>query len=245
MSVHKTDIPIPDPCDADWDEMHDRGTRRFCDHCTKDVHDLSSLTQAEAMALLEQKRDEHVCVRYAHHDGEVFFKDSTSPVWRLSRQLEGAKVLLAAAALVVPMLAAGCDTNAPATDPTPEAVSPITIGEDGASIEPGAGIKPSFGGEAKPLTEELVGEPAVEEVAHEMGEAPAIEEEMGDVEHVQESLGEVQHLKGDVAHEPEPKAEPKAEPIKKPLPTKIGKVMLPEHRKGKFVPPDDSDVLDL
>jgi hypothetical protein len=233
MSVHKTDIPIPDPCDADWDEMHDRGTRRFCDHCTKDVHDLSSLTQAEAMALLEQKRDEHVCVRYAHHDGEVFFKDSSSPVWRLSRQLEGAKALLAAAALVVPMLAAGCDTNAPATDPTPEAVSPITIGEDGASLEPGAGIKPTFGGEAKPPVEELVGEPAVDEVAHEMGEPPMVEEEIGDIEHV----------KGDVAHEPEPtptrEDKPEPKPIEKPIPTKIGKVMLPEHRKGRYAPPKD------
>ena len=218
MSVHKTDIPIPNPCDAAWDEMHDHGHHRFCDHCTTDVHDLSSLTQEEAMALLEAKKDEHLCVRYAHHEGEVFFKDSTSPVWRLSRQLEGAKALLAAAALVVPMLAAGCEADSSNPDSTPEAVSPITIEEKGASLKPGAGLKPTFGGgtpttETKPPVEELVGEPAIEK-------EPV----------------EVEHVKGDIAHEPVGPTKPRPKPLGRAPGIKIGKVMLPEHRKGKFAP---------
>ena len=228
MSVHKNDIPIPNPCDAAWDEMHDRGHHRFCDHCTTDVHDLSSLTQDEAMALLEARKDEHLCVRYAHHEGEVFFKDSTSPVWRLSRQLEGAKALLAAAALVVPLLAAGCESETSNTDSNPEAVSPITIEEDSASLKPGAGLKPTFGGdttntnEIKPPPKELVGE-------------PSIEDEPGDA-----AVGQVRKpplaTEGDLARDLdlEPKTKPKTKPKPKPKPkpkVKVGKVM---RRKDPF-----------
>ncbi len=236
MSVHKNDIPIPNPCDAAWDEMHDHGHHRFCDHCTTDVHDLSSLTQDEAMALLEARKDEHLCVRYAHHEGEVFFKDSTSPVWRLSRQLEGAKALLAAAALVVPLLAAGCESETSNTDSNPEAVSPITIEENGASLKPGAGLKPTFGGgEAKPTTQT---KPPVEEVEHTMGEGPTMEEEMGDVEHVQGQEA-VKVVKGDLVHEPTPTRNVSSKPIKdRPPRVKVGKVAKPEHVKGKFAPHD-------
>ena len=161
MTVRKSDINIPEPCTADWDEMHDRGDSRFCDHCTKDVHDLSSMTHDDAMTLLE-RRSEHLCVRYAHIDGEVLFKDSTSPAWRLSRQLEGAKKLLAAAALIVPMLAA-CEPAQP--EATPEAVTPISIDAGGASLKPGAGIAPAFDEPATPTSEadEVVGKVAESE----------------------------------------------------------------------------------
>lgn len=71
--MHKDDLPISEPCGADWSAMRaapeeGRGARH-CEHCDKAVHDLSDLTEREAEALL---RSGTPCVRYAATpDGEI------------------------------------------------------------------------------------------------------------------------------------------------------------------------------
>ena len=68
--MHADDIRIPEPCHEDWGAMHPEGKRRFCDVCTKHVHDLSAMTHAQASDLLRSGDD--VCVRFAMRpDGEV------------------------------------------------------------------------------------------------------------------------------------------------------------------------------
>ena len=75
--MHKLHLPIADPCHENWEAMGDEGGgKRFCESCSKKVHDLSQLTEAQARTLLEAPRPASgLCIRYAsHHDGTVRFR---------------------------------------------------------------------------------------------------------------------------------------------------------------------------
>ncbi len=104
-------LELPEPCEMPWAEMQrtDQG-RRFCDSCSKHVHDLSSMTRSEALELLA-KEDWNICVNYqVTPEGDMVFK--AEPPTKLQRQVEGIKKLLAAASLTPITLAAGaCDSN--------------------------------------------------------------------------------------------------------------------------------------
>lgn len=65
-----SDLPIPEPCSADWNAMRVvDGSRRHCGSCDKVVHDLSAMGDDEARALLARER---VCVRYrTRTDGRI------------------------------------------------------------------------------------------------------------------------------------------------------------------------------
>ena len=80
--MHKRHLPIANPCHEDWDAM-DRsdGAKRFCDQCTKHVHDLSSMTRVEAETLLSAPRDGRICIRYSSDvSGRVrFIGDRVAP----------------------------------------------------------------------------------------------------------------------------------------------------------------------
>lgn len=109
--MRMTELPISEPCQEDWDAMReDPGARRFCDQCTKHVHDLSELTEAEARAVLDNRGDRRICVRYrVDGDGSLKFKPAearTNPA--------GAKTL-------VPLTALRRRTP-PATAPLPRRV---------------------------------------------------------------------------------------------------------------------------
>jgi hypothetical protein len=71
--MNRKQLQINSPCDADWDGMDKRGASRFCDHCSKSVHDLSAMTRSEARALVEGTPN--LCVRYSYGaDGEVIHR---------------------------------------------------------------------------------------------------------------------------------------------------------------------------
>jgi len=55
-------LRIKEPCTEAWDAMHEVGTGRHCDKCSKKVHDLSQMDLAEAQALLADPAAP-VCVR--------------------------------------------------------------------------------------------------------------------------------------------------------------------------------------
>ena len=145
--MKRDDLEIPEPCDVPWDHMTGDAQRRFCDQCTKHVHNLSELTRTEAEELLATR--ENLCVQYSFDTaGEVMFADNTSPTWRLHRQKNGLKNLLAAAALITPLALGACDSEEP---PTPEATAPITVDADGVRLKPeedaaapGGGREPVF-----------------------------------------------------------------------------------------------------
>lgn len=70
--MHRDQLPIPEPCSADWEDMSGSSRKRFCDHCSKHVHDLSAMTEAEAGTVLEQPG---VCVRYTvEPSGSIRFR---------------------------------------------------------------------------------------------------------------------------------------------------------------------------
>jgi hypothetical protein len=70
--MHRDQLPIPEPCSADWEGMHGGSRKRFCDQCSKHVHDLSAMTEDEASTVLEEPG---VCVRYTvKPDGDIRFR---------------------------------------------------------------------------------------------------------------------------------------------------------------------------
>lgn len=169
-------LHIKEPCSADWEQMSGDDQKRFCSLCTKHVHDVSQLTEQEATTLLATQSN--LCVQYAHSDeGEIFFKDSEDVRWRLFRQAQGIKRLLAAAALVLPLSLAACEQ--PADTPSAVADAPLEIGKDGVKIQGvGAGRAPAF----KSLPADDT--PHHEEVELVKGQMPSHEAEPEDQIHV-------------------------------------------------------------
>ena len=159
--MRRQDVHIPEPCHADWQEMDGDSERRFCDACSKHVHDLSAMTRDEARTFMAANQDGHVCVQYLLDDeDQLIFRDDSTPEWKMYWQRDGISRLIAAAALVLPMsLAAACDSPQPSVQPSAE--TPIVI-QDGQAprlnptspaqphaatqpvVQPGAGRAPTF-----------------------------------------------------------------------------------------------------
>jgi outer membrane biosynthesis protein TonB len=90
---------IASPCDEDWDRMHPAadGSRRFCDRCRKDVHDLSALGPEHARALLAAA-SQPICISYEHREGELVFASPPTPLVPLGRLARAASLSFALAA---------------------------------------------------------------------------------------------------------------------------------------------------
>jgi hypothetical protein len=64
-------IEIKTPCLASWDEMRGDDRIRFCDHCAKDVHNLSRFRRKDARRLVA-KANGSICVQYVRRpDGTI------------------------------------------------------------------------------------------------------------------------------------------------------------------------------
>ncbi|MEQ1506167.1 MAG: hypothetical protein ABMB14_28300, partial [Myxococcota bacterium] len=100
--MHRTQIPIAEPCHADWDAMTGDARRRFCGACTKHVHDLSAVTEPEAERLLAATPD--LCVRYTlRPDGSLVHRANPTNPGNPVRRSRAAR----AAALGFALLGAG------------------------------------------------------------------------------------------------------------------------------------------
>ncbi|MFO0661358.1 MAG: hypothetical protein U0165_16220 [Polyangiaceae bacterium] len=129
--MKQSDLPIPSSCNADWDSMTREGRKRFCDACRKHVHDLSSMTQDEAMALVSSPRTEKLCVRYiCDAQGNIKFSAPEITAWRreLDRELipvshlaRAKRVAMTLAAAALPMSLTACMGAAPARPVSPNA----------------------------------------------------------------------------------------------------------------------------
>lgn len=74
--MRSQDIPIPEPCHAEWDAMRPEDQGRFCFSCSKKVHDLSAMTKAEAAEVLRRAACEDLCVSFQHDEhGTVVFRE--------------------------------------------------------------------------------------------------------------------------------------------------------------------------
>ena len=92
-------LAIPNPCRVAWSSMAGDDRVRFCGLCRQNVYNLSTMTEAEATALVEAGNG-RVCVRfYQRGDGTVVTRDC--PGGRRSRRRWLAVATTAAAALVV------------------------------------------------------------------------------------------------------------------------------------------------
>jgi hypothetical protein len=87
--------------------MDPRRSARFCGQCEKVVHDLSSMTEMQARALLRGS-SESLCVRYLHDaTGEIWFAGDRVAPHRLNRAKRVAAVASALAAAPLLMQACG------------------------------------------------------------------------------------------------------------------------------------------
>ena len=68
-------VKIESPCYESWDNMLGDSKQRHCDKCMHSVTNLSSLTQEEALRVLENQGEQRLCVRYQiKTDGNIKFK---------------------------------------------------------------------------------------------------------------------------------------------------------------------------
>ncbi len=96
------------PCPKQWDELTGGASRRFCDHCQKDVHNLSLASPRETARLARQvEAGERVCVAYFQTPtGTIQHRASRWPRW-----VAGLQSILA---VLLPMSAVNMQAEAPA-----------------------------------------------------------------------------------------------------------------------------------
>ncbi len=64
-------VEVKSPCLQNWDEMRGGDQIRFCDHCVKDVHNLSEMTRKQARKIVAESVG-GICVRYIRRpDGRI------------------------------------------------------------------------------------------------------------------------------------------------------------------------------
>jgi hypothetical protein len=70
-------IRVASPCQASWDSMAGDDRSRFCSECSKNVYNLSAMTNAEAVAFVTDREGEgEACVRfYQRSDGTTLTAD--------------------------------------------------------------------------------------------------------------------------------------------------------------------------
>jgi hypothetical protein len=199
-------LPIQNPCHEDWTAMERDGDgKRFCDVCTKHVHDLSSMTEPAARAVLASESAKgRVCVRYTMDGtGNIKFKPETveaPSLWRTT---------LAAAGLAMALFTTGC------TDSDPDRVMIdkciYEVGPWSFTAERGQGTCPAVESEPETLV---------------MGQVEAVIEPDMPPEPIHE-------LKGDIAP-PDPIPVMGAAPVMEPPPpppepvVRMGKIAPPE-----------------
>lgn len=59
-------VRVASPCTEDWNKMHGNDRVRTCDHCVKEVNNLSELTRKQAKQLVRSS-DGNLCIRYFEH----------------------------------------------------------------------------------------------------------------------------------------------------------------------------------
>jgi hypothetical protein len=193
-------LPIQDPCHENWDAMNREGdARRFCEVCTKQVHDLSAMTERKARKVLEDASGRgRVCVRYTADDaGNINFVPDMAPapnMWRMT---------LAAASMTLALLT-GCTDSAP--DEILEDRCVYEIGPWGFTATRGQGSCPAVD--------------APEEHEIEMVGMIAIEPQEPPPEPVP-----TRELKGDIG-EPPPPPVVEPEPAPEPKHVKMGKMAV-------------------
>lgn len=87
-------LQVASPCQADWDEMTGDEQVRFCQHCEKNVYNISEMTRGEAEAFM-RKQEGPVCIRmYKRYDGTVINDNCPVGLRRVRQSLKAARARL-------------------------------------------------------------------------------------------------------------------------------------------------------
>jgi hypothetical protein len=68
-------VRIASPCNVGWTNMRGDDRVRFCDHCRKNVYNLSAMTKQEAEALLKEKEGRLCISIFRRKDGTILTAD--------------------------------------------------------------------------------------------------------------------------------------------------------------------------
>jgi hypothetical protein len=116
-------IEVKTPCLQSWNEMRGSDQIRFCDHCAKDVYNLSRMTRKQARKIVAESNG-GICVRYIRRpDGRIQTIKNT--FHQITRQTGIAAGILGTSLSVSTLAYAQTPTETDPTDnlPTAEAVN--------------------------------------------------------------------------------------------------------------------------
>lgn len=113
-------VEVKNPCTEDWEKMHGNDRVRFCDHCAKDVKNLSAVTRKEAMRMVRASGGS-LCIRYKENPAtrRPIFADQLFQITRRSPSI-AAGVMTASLSLSTLTYAQGSSSRV--TQPEPPAV---------------------------------------------------------------------------------------------------------------------------
>lgn len=135
--MHKRELVVKEACHEPWEEMQGGATRRRCESCEQDVHDLSAMTRTEAkMVLARRAMGQRLCVRFASdEEGRVLFRPE--PLIPPALLLRGRQLALGAGLAVAAL--GGCVPAGTAIGSATSHQAADELGERGAcavSLEP-------------------------------------------------------------------------------------------------------------
>jgi hypothetical protein len=114
--MHRNQLPIATPCNADWNAMTPADGGRFCGDCKKVVRDLARMTRDEAQEMLAAPDRAELCVRYIYDaQGKVFFREAQANMVPANFLHRAKRAALTAAAM---SLAACSDPSSMFSDPS-------------------------------------------------------------------------------------------------------------------------------
>lgn len=121
-------LAIKTPCKASWNDMEGDDRVRFCCACSKNVHDISAMTEDEAEAFLAfHLDDQDACVKlYRRPDGRILTSDC--PRGASTRHARRAAIAGAAAVCAVAAVAAVVgDAHVPRAHHLPRSTSRFEV----------------------------------------------------------------------------------------------------------------------
>ncbi len=91
-------VRIASPCNASWEDMRGNDQVRFCDRCSKNVYDISAMTEDAAEALIYETEG-NLCARFFRRkDGTILTSNCPVGVRRKRLRIVAAVGLAASAA---------------------------------------------------------------------------------------------------------------------------------------------------
>lgn len=88
------DVLIPEPCQVGWQNMQGDDTVRFCGLCSKNVYNLSDMTEDEVSDLIEV-RGTKICVSIRRRADGTVYTDNCPRQWRVMRDFFRARLPIA------------------------------------------------------------------------------------------------------------------------------------------------------